>query len=201
MMPKKTSRLLLLGLFTTLLSFSVMPRALADNPLYLSLGYQQAQLSLEQADFDGGGWYLDGQLPVSDRLSLVGEYNHVRFDSFNLTQWQLGGRFDQALTPDFTLGAEYRFVSQNLDAGALDATETGHQGGLDIAYGLRPFGHASSRSVLELGAAMTVYPSEDRPLFSVGYRAYLSRSFSLGLHLQQEADDHRWLTLTIREEK
>lgn len=175
--------------------------AQAENLTYLSLGYQKAQWDSDSNQLSGSGWYLDGQYPLSDKLGLVGSFSRVDYKLMDLTDWQIGGRFQQSLFFGSVIGLEYRYINLIAEAGDKDADELGHQGAVDLHIALGSSGRSSKPGILELGAALTAYESEDRELLSVGYRAYLNRSFSLALHLQQESDDRRWLTLSVREEK
>ena len=184
---------LLVVSIATLLSIS---RAQADTPSYMSLGYQKGQWDLDGNSLDGGGWFLDGAYYLGQGLSLIGEYSKSDYDVFTSSEWQLGGRWSERGFSNAVFGMEYRYISLNVNS----ANESGHRGMLDFSFNFGSL-QTVSLSRLELAAGMTSYASEDRELVSVGYRSYLNRSFSLALHLQQESDDRRWLTLSVREEK
>lgn len=199
-MNQKISSLLLLASCLSL-TLLVSVSAKAEPPFYLSVGYQKAQIDSNGTTLEGAGWYLDGQYPLSDKLALVGRFGRIDYELMEMTDWQLGGRFQQSLLEVAAIGLEYRYIDLSAEVGGISVGEAVHQGGIDLTIAFGSSETTSKQGALELGAALSSYKSEDRERFSVGYRSYLSGGFSLALHLHQESDDLRWVTLSLREEK
>ncbi len=192
--------------FSSLLSVSIatllsISYAQAETPSYMSLGYQKSQWDLNGSSLDGSGWFLDGQYSLSNRLGVLGGFSRVGYDQTDVAEWQVGGRFQQNLIFRSVIGLEYRYLNLKVESADTEADEFGHRAAINLHVAFGSSGHSERPGILELGAALTSYESDDRELFSIGYRAYLNRGFSLALHLQAESDDRHWLAFSIREEK
>lgn len=197
----------LIVVFSLLLS-GICQIALADNRNYLSFGVQGGGWELLGNSYQGLGWVLDGGVPISDSLSLVGAYSKITYDAdssgasdADFTEWQLGSRWKTDLSTSSSLGLQYRYVDMNLETDTGSADETGHRGQVDLDIGLNASGHNKRPGLLNLSAGHTAYEEEDRWFVEVGMRSFLDNNFSLGLHYRNEAEDRHLLTLSIREDR
>lgn len=197
----------LLVIFSLCLGGIVQP-VMADNRSYLSLGIQGGRWDVTGNNYQGIGWGLDGGVPVSDSLSLVGAYSRMTYDpdssgvsDADFTEWQLGSRWQTDLSTSTRFGLQYRYVDMVLSAGGSEADEYGHRGQVDLGINMASAGLGKLPSLLNLSAGQTAYESEDRWFFETGLRSFINRNFSLGLHYRNEAEDRHLLTLSIREDR
>lgn len=173
----------------------------ADANAYVSLGYQAAQLEIDDRELSGSGWILDAQYPVTQKLGVVGYLSRIGFEGWSYSEWQIGSRYQQDLFRQADIGFEYRYIRIKAESGDTESTADGHLGWADLSIMVSESSRSSQKGVLEIGGGIDVADPESVELLSLGYRTYLDFHFSLAVHLRQTGSDMHSITLSIREER